>query len=132
MISLDDKPSGKRFAFNRPYDFIKFVNLRTTDFFEAHKFRNQLLIWLDYDSSLFEFRGTQGGTANDDILTDIRTILMRAMNETFFIITLDVTCPQDVEIQRRFRAEFDEFLPSKYKANRYITSQGYLSGTTLT
>ncbi|MEK0337376.1 MAG: hypothetical protein QQN41_08080, partial [Nitrosopumilus sp.] len=58
-ISFDDKAIPYRFEYNKPYDFIDFKNVHSTEFLENFTFDSNIIIWLDYDSFL-----------NDDMFND--------------------------------------------------------------
>ena len=54
LLSIDDKSTKKRFTFNRPYDFISFKNKRSTDFLSEYDWKQNTVLWLDYDDRLRE------------------------------------------------------------------------------
>ena len=45
LISIDDKITYKRFIFNKPYDFIKFENRKSTDFLSDYEWKNNSIIY---------------------------------------------------------------------------------------
>jgi len=116
MTSLDDKPTIKRFRFNRPYDFIGFVPKRTTDFLKEHNFRQKTIIWFDYDSKLYDF---DTDLKNDSMLEDIQILTSKAYPGTFFLVTIDIRPPTKPDEQKLFLRQFDLYLPSEYKQDVY-------------
>ena len=45
MISLDDKDYPKRFEFNKPFDFIEYKNISTSEFLPNNELDKKLFIW---------------------------------------------------------------------------------------
>ena len=122
MTSLDKEKTKKRFEFNKPYDFIAFKNVNTTDFLLSYNFKDDLLIWLDYDSMLYDIKHD---TINDSILNDIEEITKRSKINDFFILTVDVTCPENPEQKKKFLDFFDTYISKKFKKEKYIYPQYY-------
>lgn len=82
LYSIDNKITSNRFEFNKPYDFVKFINKKSTDFLtEDIKWNNNKVIWLDYDFSL-----------NDDVLEDISIISNRCNINDVFVFTIEAKC----------------------------------------
>ena len=50
LLSIDDKSTIKRFNFNRPYDFITFENKISTNFLSEYDWKQNSVLWLDYDN----------------------------------------------------------------------------------
>jgi len=117
MISLDKENTKKRFEFNKPYDFIEFRNVSTTDFLLNYNFKDKLLIWLDYDSMLYDIKDD---AKNDSILNDIEEITKKSKVNDFFILTIDVTCPENPEQKQNFLNCFDIYISSKFKKEKFI------------
>jgi hypothetical protein len=116
MTSLDCEKEVSRFDFNRPYDFVTFVNKTTTEFLSEYDFAERTLMWFDYDSMLYDPK-TQ--SPNDSILNDIQIVTRRATPKTLFFITIDIGPPQVLQQQDAFRSAFGHLLPSKYKTELY-------------
>jgi len=104
LISIDSKETKKRFDFNKPYDFIKFYNKKTTDFLAELTWekKENYVIWLDYDEVLKSY-----------MFDDIAIIVQNCNPRDILIFTLDARCPpeKDPDNDKRFpRKEFwDEF-----------------------
>ena len=122
MTSLDKENTKKRFEFNKPYDFIEFKNVSTTDFLFNYNFKDKLLIWLDYDSILYDIKHN---TINDSILNDIEEITKRSKVNDFFILTVDITCPENSEQKKSFLDSFDIYISNKFKKEKFIYPQHY-------
>jgi len=78
--------------------------MSTTDFLLNFNFKNKLLIWLDYDSMLYDIRHS---ATNDSILADIEEITARSKLNDFFILTINIDCPVDSEQKQKFLDDFD-------------------------
>ena len=95
MISIDkgeeEKDGGRvRFLFNRPYDFINFEIMTSTDLLTKDKYdelnwswNKNLIIWLDYDDPL------SVNTAEKYVIPDFTTIGKKAKDYDIFITTLE-------------------------------------------
>jgi hypothetical protein len=91
MISIEiNKEDKKRFLFNKPYKFIKFETMASTELLEKDKFdklkwkwNNNLLIWLDYDTKLSV--DSCGGI----MIPDFTIIGKKAKNYDIFITTIE-------------------------------------------
>ena len=108
--SLDDKPIPKRFVFNKPYDFIDFQNVLSTDFLENFEFDSNIIIWLDYDSFL-----------NRDIFNDFAILSRKCRQNDIVIFTLNVTCPKPIKKRRQVMEPFAEYFSQKYQPfNKFL------------
>jgi len=47
MVSLDDKDYPNRFEFNKPFDFITFKQMLTTEFLSNNEIDKRSFIWFD-------------------------------------------------------------------------------------
>ncbi|MCX6830180.1 MAG: hypothetical protein NT002_13020 [candidate division Zixibacteria bacterium] len=113
MTSLEkDKKSVKRCKFNRPYDFIKFHSMSTTEFIDNHSFNEKSIIWFDYDTMLWDLRckGSVRDISESAILQDVRIITKKVNERTFFILTVDVTPPTKVPEWKSFIETFGAYL----------------------
>lgn len=109
--SLDNKPIPNRFEFNKPYDFIDFQNVLSTDFLENFKYDSNIIIWLDYDSYL-----------NRDILDDFAILSRKCNKNDIVIFTLNVTCPKLIEMRKQVMEPFAEYFSQKYQPlNKFLT-----------
>ncbi|MBA7490470.1 hypothetical protein ES702_01008 [subsurface metagenome] len=108
--SLDNKRTPKRFVFNKPYDFIDFQNVHSTDFLENFEYDSNIIMWLDYDSAL-----------NKDILSDFAILSRKCRKNDIVIFTLNVTCPKCIETRRQVMEPFAEFVSQKYQPfNKFL------------
>jgi hypothetical protein len=109
MTSLDAAKTVKRFAFNKPYDFITFINANSTEFLEEYDFSANQLIWLDYDSQFYDF---STGVKYQPIFDDISLIIANANPQTVVIVTIS-SKSQYSRIKGRalFMSEFSGNLP---------------------
>lgn len=109
--SIDDKPIPKRFAFNKPYDFIDFENVISTEFLENFKFDNNVIAWLDYDSFL-----------NENIFDDFALISRKCNKNDIFLFTINVSCPKQIKRRKNFIEPFAKYLSAKYQPfNKFLT-----------
>jgi len=113
--SIDDKPIPSRFAFNKPYDFIDFQNVNSTDFLENYKFNSNIIIWLDYDSFL-----------NENIFNDFALISRKCNKNDIVIFTINVTCPIPIKNRKYVIEPFAKYFSAKYQPfNRFLTEANF-------
>lgn len=112
FVSIDDKSTIRRFKFNKPFDFIKFKNVTTTEFLSEHNWKNNVLTWLDYDQQL-----------SDDILNDFAIISQKCSKNDIILITLDVSCPDSVDERKEVIDNFIKYLSPKYQKNKYLSQK---------
>jgi hypothetical protein len=111
MKSIDDKDTPGRFNFNKPYDFVEFENMKSTDFLSDYGFDRRIILWLDYDFQLCK-------CVFDDL-----TILAKKCNEgDVLFITLDAS---DSEADKDTRSDFiranERYISSRYQKNYYVS-----------
>ena len=121
MVSLDYEDTLKRFKFNIPYDFIEFQNSKTTDYLKELTFNPRIIIWFDYDSSLFN----SAGQVNQAILEDVEIIARQATSPTFFMLTVNVGPPKKRDLQDGFRNEFGKWLSDEFKTEKYLINNAF-------
>lgn len=86
LISIDNKTTPKRFEFNKPYEFIDFENITTSEFLLKHQWNGQRnLIWLDYDEKFI---------TNDYLDTDLSIISKNSNHLDIVFITLNSSVPK--------------------------------------
>ena len=91
MISLDDKDYPKRFEFNKPFDFITFKNMSTTDYLSKNDLIKKSFIWFDYDSSLIRYNKWKETFLNTEtIFEDIRLIANKSNELDLFVLTVNI------------------------------------------
>jgi len=118
MISIDNHPSLKRFNYNRPYDFIEFKKMSTTDFIKRFSYKDSLITWFDYDGKLYkdikcDFQPT-------GILNDIRNVIYKAKQLDFFFITVNANMPFEWKRQNSVVDLFSKYLPDDFKVPEFI------------
>lgn len=124
LQSIDDKPTNKRFEFNKPYDFIDFKNRKSTDFLENdYDWNDNTLIWLDYDCEL-----------NNVVLDDLRIIARNCKLRDFLIITIDARFDrlnksyEDTYSEKAYN-EFcelvKEYIPEELLSAKYFTPNNF-------
>lgn len=94
MTSIDNSLLKRRFDFNKPYNFVEFENMASTEFLGQYSKEDKIILWLDYDKGIYNEKLF---FINDIILDDLQLITEKATRKDFFIITLDVKLPRDVE-----------------------------------
>jgi hypothetical protein len=114
LQSFDDKSTEKRFNYNRPYEFVKFKNCKSTEFLNEYDWNDQknLLIWLDYD-----------GFFKKDILEDLEIIATRCKKNDIFIFTINVTCPINVKNKKLFFNKFKNFMCDELQDKKFISEK---------
>ena len=130
MVSLDDKECSKRFEFNKPFDFITFKNISTTDFLSNNELNKKSFIWLDYDSSLISYKKKPKLFVSDEgIFEDIRIITNKSKELDLFVLTVDIkiqdTLFDSPKFKKAFINEYDEYLSQQYKQAKKITFKNY-------
>lgn len=94
MISIDDSLLKKRFDFNKPYNFVEFENMASTEFLGQYSKEDKIILWLDYDKGIYNEKSF---LINNTILDDLKLITEKVTKKDFFIITIDVKLPRDIE-----------------------------------
>lgn len=113
LISIENSTSTKRFNFNKPYDFIDFINEASSDFLSSFDFTlKPSIIWLDYDK-LF--------THNRFIFPDLSIISKRAQEKDFFILSVNSIPPENDEEKDKFMDEFSLLISENYKKKMFTT-----------
>ncbi len=132
MISLDSEPCMERFEFNKPFDFIAFKPLQTTDFLQSEPFeatRNNI-IWFDYDSRLIWYSEVQHRFLQSPyIFDDIDIIARKGRQNDFFIITVDIDVSDKAfytsSAKQRFIETYRSRLSAKYQNPKNLTQEHY-------
>jgi len=118
LLSIDDKSTIKRFEFNRPYDFISFENKISTDFLSEYDWKQNSLLWLDYDD---ELKGI--------VLSDIKIIAKNCKKKDFLIITLNAYCEKygnkRKQARENFYREFGTYVSQERKDKKYYAPKNF-------
>ena len=130
MVSLDNKECPKRFEFNKPFDFITFKNISTTEFLSNNELDKKSFIWFDYDSSLISYnKKHELFISNEGIFDDIRIIANKSKKRDLFVLTVDMkiqdTLFDSPKFKKAFIKEHDEYLSRQYKQVKKITFKNY-------
>jgi len=130
MVSLDDKEYPKRFEFNKPFDFITFKNISTTEFLSNNELDKKSFIWFDYDSSLIYYNKSNKTFWNTKtIFEDIQIITKKSKELDLFILTINIkiknTLFDSPKFKEAFINEYDEYLSEQYKQVKEITFENY-------
>jgi len=130
MVSLDDKKCCKRFEFNKPFDFITFENMSTTEFLLNNELDKKSFIWFDYDSRLIDYKKeAKLFVRNEGIFKDIRIITNKSKELDLFVLTVNVRMQEHFFYNTKFKKDFinqcDEYLSQKYKHENRITFKNY-------
>ncbi len=130
MVSLDDKEDYNRFEFNKPFDFIRFKNISTTDFLSNNDLDEKLFIWFDYDSSLIRYHEKNEKFFNTEtIFEDIKIISKKSKELDLFILTVNINIKEILFDSPRFKQafidEYDEYLSDQYKKMNKITFEKF-------
>ena len=130
MISLDDKEDYNRFEFNKPFDFITFKNMSTTDFLSKNDLDKKSFIWFDYDSSLISYNEKNKTLwKTETIFEDIKIITKKSKESDLFILTVNIRIRDTLFDSQRFKQAFidehDEYLSDQYKKVNKITFENY-------
>jgi len=132
MVSLDDKEDYNRFEFNKPFDFITFKNMSTTDFILHDELDEKSFIWFDYDSSLIRCKRKKAEflfLSTEKIFEDIQIITKKSKELDLFVITVNIkiqdTLFDSPTFKQGFIKEYDEYLSDQYKQTDNITFEKY-------
>ena len=133
MISLDDKDYPKRFEFNKPFDFIEYKNISTSEFLPNNELDKKLFIWFDYDSVLINYKKYEKEDEvflkKDEIFEDIKIITNKSKEMDIFVLTVNIKIQKhffyNIEFKKGFIKEFDEYLSEQYKEVKKITFKNY-------
>lgn len=114
LLSIDDKSTKNRFKFNKPYDFISFENKISTVFLSGHDWKQNTVLWLDYDNKL-----------KDIVLSDLKIITKNCKKKDILIITLDAYCeeyrPKREQDRENFFREFEPYVSQELRDRKYYT-----------
>ncbi len=130
MVSLDDKEDYNRFEFNKPFDFITFKSMSTTDFLSNDDLYKKSFIWFDYDSSLIRYNKWNKTFLNTEtIFKDIQIFTNKSKELDLFILTVNIKIQDTLFDSPRFKHafidEYDEYLSDQYKKVNNITFEKY-------
>ena len=130
MVSLDDKKDYNRFKFNKPFDFVTFLNMSTTDFLSKNDLNKKSFIWFDYDSSLIRYNQWKKTLLNTEtIFEDIKIITKKSKELDLFIVTVNIKIQETFfdspKFKQAFINEYDEYLSDQYKETDNITYEKY-------
>ena len=130
MVSLDDKEEHNRFEFNKPFDFITFKPMSTTDFLSKNDLDKESFIWFDYDSSLISYNSKNKTLLNTETtFEDIQIITKKSKKLDLFILTININIQNTLFDSPRFKQafidEYDEYLSDQYKQTDNITFEKY-------
>ncbi len=129
MTSLDNHWTKKRFEFNRPYDFIDFVPKSTLKFLESFDIKDPLIIWFDYDYSLFKIR-FDNSIVDREILQEVQLLQDKLKMNDIFLVTINVKYPGDNKLGRNgikwIFEKFRIFLPKEIKTSEDIVEKNYV------
>ena len=132
MVSLDRESCVRRFEFNKPFDFVKFINLHTTDFLNSEPAQSDKnrFVWLDYDSKLIRYSDTgRGFILTKYILEDIGIVSRKSNENDLFILTVNRDIPRrifaNINVRSQFLKQFKEYLSGEYKSTSNITLDNY-------
>jgi len=132
MVSLDRESCVRRFEFNKPFDFVKFMNLHTTDFLNSEPAQpdKNRFVWLDYDSKLINYSDTRKRfILTKYILEDIGIVARKSNENDLFILTVNRDIPRrifaNINVRSQFLKQFEEYLSAEYKSIGNITPDSY-------
>ena len=114
LISIDDKITYKRFVFNKPYDFIKLENRKSTDFLSDYEWKNNSIIWMDYDLKIFE------------IIEDFGILSKSCKENDILMFTIDAQVDDlSEEEEPLIFDDLKEYISPSFKSRKYLTTQLY-------
>ena len=118
LLSIDDKSTKNRFKFNRPYDFILFENKISTDFLSEYEWKQNTVLWLDYDNKL-----------KDIVLSDLKIITKNCKKKDILIITLNAYCEKywskREQDRENFYRDFGTYVSQEHRDRRYYTPKNF-------
>lgn len=132
MTSLDDENCPNRFEFNKPFDFITFENLSTTDYLPFHPLNPEknTIIWFDYDSNLIWYSPKpKKFRFSADIFDDISVVTKKSRQYDFFLVTVGCPIPKDIfkstTTKDTFITNFKHLLSKKYHRTKNISEKNF-------
>lgn len=123
FVSLDDKDTKKRFDFNKPYDFIEFKNMKTTEYLHAFEWDKKVIIWLDYDTKYSDL---------ENILSDIAIITKNCNKHDILLFTINGECPpkprpgEKIDERLEFYNKFEQYMSTGYHHNKYVSPKYFI------
>jgi len=123
FISIDDKETKKRFEFNRPYQFIKFINNKSTEFLESYKWEKneKIFMWLDYDKGLFA-----ENEIKEDLLNDLTIVSKKCNPGDILIFTINAICPKKPNEKKHFFDRFKNYFSQDLRDIRKVIPKYYV------
>lgn len=112
MTSIDKYWTRKRFIFNRPYDFINFKNIDSSEFLQQHKFNGHTILWMDYDYSIF--RMVADDVVQTNVLDDLLTVVRKAKSGDIFMVTIRSGMPPKRSQREKFFKVFSDYIGNEY------------------
>ena len=132
MVSLDRESCVRRFEFNKPFDFVKFINLHTTNFLNSEPAQSDKnrFVWLDYDSKLISYLDTRRRfILTKYILEDIGIVSRKSNENDLFILTVNRDIPRrifaNINVRSQFLKQFKGYLSAEYKSISNIILDNY-------
>ncbi|HSW54285.1 MAG TPA: O-methyltransferase [Ignavibacteriaceae bacterium] len=128
MISIDDSVLKKRFEFNKPYEFVKFYNQKSTEFLKEFKKDSNFILWLDYDFGLYDKTTVLFNSVIED---DIALVVQKADIKDFFLITIDIKLPkirsikETEEFRKNVLTSLERYISPELIDIKYINNKYY-------
>lgn len=126
MISIDNSVLKKRFEFNKPYDFVIFINQTSTEFLKEFKNDSNFILWLDYDFGIYD---ESNKLFNSSVENDIALVVEKAVCKDFFLITLDIkltktrNITEAAEYRKDILDSLRQYMSPRYSKIKYISAE---------
>lgn len=89
QISIENRKDTKRFLYNKPYDFISFKNMLSTDYLmKEHIWSDKSIVWLDYETSFV----TEG---NEFVESDLKILGKNCRKNDIVFFTINASSPPE-------------------------------------
>ena len=107
MVSFDSADNPERFIYNKPYDFINFENLTSTEFLRSYTSSLNSLIWIDYDSKIID---KDEHTLYETLVDDLALICQKTIKNDFFILSINCKLTTDKDIRKNIRKNLAKYI----------------------
>lgn len=117
LISFDSADTVKRFEFNKPYDFIKFLPGLSTEYLSKHDWKSgNHVFWLDYDGYFY--------ANSESILNDIKLLAQNCNSNDIVFLTVNSTPPPSTS-KKDFLSDHSKYISSHLNNNTSLKHENF-------
>lgn len=110
MVSFDAADNPERFEYNKPYEFINFENLTSTEFLKNYTSSINSLIWIDYDS---RFVDKDENILYQTLVDDLALICKKTKKNDFFILSINCKLSADKDVRKLISENLEAYTSPK-------------------